>query len=297
MASICTVPLADLKREVEAPKNAAYLVQIRPTGTNLGARHELQKEPVVLGRSEDCGICTRDGSTSRRHARIDPAGDGTYRVLDLQSTNGTYVNDVQVSNAPLRDGDYLRLGQVVYRFLMPSNVEVAYHEELQQLSTTDPLTLIPNRRGLECAAVQEMARASRLGRPLALLLFDVDGFKGINDQLGHTAGDAALRELAARVEASLRRGDIFGRLGGDEFAILLPSTSLEAAGVVAERIRQAVAKKPFQHDDKSFDITISTGAAAVQPNQEIPFERFMEIADANLYRAKQAGRNRVCTSK
>lgn len=295
MASICTKPIAEVKREVAALKKGAYLVQIRPTGSNLGKRHELGQEPLVMGRAEDCGICTHDTSTSRRHATIELAKDGLHRVVDLQSTNGTYVNDVQVSNAPLSDGDYLRLGQVVFRYLVPSNVEVAYHEELQQLSTTDPLTLVPNRRGLECAATQELARAARFGRNLALVMFDVDHFKTINDERGHAAGDAALRQLAERVELTLRRGDVFARLGGDEFAMLLPGASLEAAGIAAERVRKAIANKPFEHEGKSFAVTVSMGASVAKPNQGATLEQLMKAADEKLYAAKHAGRNRVQT--
>ena len=106
----------------------ACLVHIYPTGPGMGARYALGDAPVVLGRGNDTDIRIHDNSVSRRHARIQPGADGYY-AIDLQSTNGTFVNDVPASMYKLRDGDYLRVGNCIYRFLMGGNVEAEYHEE------------------------------------------------------------------------------------------------------------------------------------------------------------------------
>src|SRR5262249_23694512 len=159
----------------------------------------LTDQPVVLGRGADCDIRINDHSVSRRHARIQPGADGYYAV-DLQSTNGTFVNDVPASITKLKDGDYLRIGNCIYRFLMVGNVETEYHEEIYRLTIIDALTDIHNKRYLVEFLDRELARSARYSRPLALVLFDIDHFKRINDELGHLGGDFTLRELAAGVK-------------------------------------------------------------------------------------------------
>jgi diguanylate cyclase (GGDEF)-like protein len=155
------------------------------------------------------------------------------------------------------------------------------------------LTLTPNRRWLECALERELARTARTGQPLSLVLFDVDLFKAVNDQLGHLGGDATLRQLAARVESVLRKGDFLARYGGDEFAILLPFTSASVASRISERVRNAVAKHVFTHEGREYRITISAGVAVTRGAQVKSPEQLLQIADARLYGAKQAGRDCV----
>jgi hypothetical protein len=140
-------PVVDTKlspRRPAPPPTAApaCLVFIHPTGPLLGCRHVLAARPVHIGRTDDCEVRLDDQFVSRRHARLDPA-DGGHLVHDLGSTNGTRVNDDPVTAGaplPLRDGDYLRVGNCLYRYLAGGNVEAEYHEELYQLAIRDPLT-------------------------------------------------------------------------------------------------------------------------------------------------------------
>src|SRR5262249_13639398 len=150
--------------------------------------------PVVLGRGEDCDVRINDHSVSRRHARIEPSPEGYY-AIDLQSTNGTFVNDVPTDVATLKDGDYLRIGNCIYRFLGGGNVEAEYHEEIYRLTIIDALTGIHNKRFMMEFLDRELARSARHGRPLAVLILDIDHFKTVNDELGHLAGDQTLRDL------------------------------------------------------------------------------------------------------
>src|SRR5262249_43190695 len=149
---------------------------------------------------------------------------GGVTVADLGSTNGTFLNDALVARAPLKDGDYLRVGNCIYRFLAGGNVEADYHEEIYRLTITDGLTQTHNKRYLLEFLDRELARSQRHTRPLSLVLFDIDRFKAINDELGHLAGDHVLRELAACVKAAVRREELFARYGGEEFAVVLPET-------------------------------------------------------------------------
>src|SRR5947209_5881233 len=232
------------KRVVSDASRDACLVHIYPTGPTMGARFTLSNEPVVVGRGEDCTIQIHDHSVSRRHARIEHGPDGYY-VHDLQSTNGTFVNDRPVTDAVLNDGDYLRVGNCIFRFLTGGNVEAEYHEEIYRLTIIDGLTQVHNQRYLTEFLDRELARSARHHRPLALILFDIDWFKTINDELGHLGGDFTLRELANCVKRTVRREDLFARYGGEEFALVLVETPLAGALEVAERIRQTVEKHPF----------------------------------------------------
>ena len=134
-------------RLVSTTRRDACVVHIYPTGPGMGTRYALADTPMVIGRGNDCDIRINDHSVSRRHARIQPGADGYYAV-DLQSTNGTFVNDVPASICKLKDGDYLRVGNCIYRFLAGGNVEAEYHEEIYRLTIIDALTDIHNKRYL-----------------------------------------------------------------------------------------------------------------------------------------------------
>src|SRR5262249_35017171 len=143
-------------------------------------------------------------SVSRRHARIELATDGFY-IADLQSTNGSFVNDMPVTQARLHDGDYLRVGNCIYRFLAGGNVESEYHEEIYRLTIIDGLTSVHNQRYMTEFLDRELARSARHHRPLAVILCDIDWFKKINDEYGHLGGDFTLRELASVIQKTVRR--------------------------------------------------------------------------------------------
>ena len=165
-------------------------------------------------------------------------------------------------------------------------------EELQRLATTDTLTGILNRRQFFILAEQEVERSRRYGRTLALLLYDIDHFKQVNDTFGHQAGDIVLRELAKLVHEQLRRNDIEGRVGGEEFAVLLPETTISEAVVLAERIRGIIENFAINIGETSLHITASFGVTAVKEN-DVALDSIYKRADSALYEAKNAGRNRV----
>jgi len=279
-------------RLVSTTRRDACVVHIYPTGPGMGTRYALSDTPVVLGRGNDCDIRINDHSVSRRHARIQPGADGYYAV-DLQSTNGTFVNDVPASICKLKDGDYLRVGNCIYRYLAGGNVEAEYHEEIYRLTIIDALTDIHNKRYLLEFLDREIARSARYSRPLALILFDLDRFKLVNDELGHLGGDFTLREVAACVKGSIRKEELFARYGGEEFATVLPETNLEGAVNVAERVRALIEQHRFQYEGKTYPVTISVGVSTTSGDENMTPHELIRQADEKLYQAKNDGRNCV----
>jgi diguanylate cyclase (GGDEF)-like protein len=280
------------ERLVSATRRDACVVHIYPTGPGMGARYTLSDAPMVLGRGNDCDIRITDHSVSRRHARIQPGADGYYAV-DLQSTNGTFVNDVPASICKLKDGDYLRVGNCIYRFLAGGNVEAEYHEEIYRLTIIDALTDIHNQRYLLEFLDRELSRSARYCRPLALIMFDLDRFKAVNDELGHLGGDFTLREVAACVKSSVRKEELFARYGGEEFCVVLPETDREGAIAVAERSRSLIDQHVFQYEGKTYHVTVSVGVSTTTGGETLTPHELIRQADERLYQAKHQGRNCV----
>jgi two-component system, cell cycle response regulator len=282
-----------IRRPVSSSNRNACLVHIYPTGNQMGQRYEICDTELVVGRGEETDIRIADNSISRRHARLQAKPEGVF-VEDLRSTNGTFVNDEPIEGARLlNDGDYLRVGNCIYRFLAGGNVEAEYHEEIYRLTIIDALTQIYNQRALLEFLERELVRSARHSRPLAMVMIDIDMFKRVNDELGHLAGDFALRELASLVNAAVRREDLFARYGGEEFAIVLVESTAKEALEVAERIRIAIADHAFQFESKPFYITVSIGVASTTGDEMLTTRDMIRIADENLYAAKRNGRNRV----
>ena len=169
--------------------------------------------------------------------------------------------------------------------------------ENRELSTTDELTRVASRRFFSKHFPREVERAARYGRPLSLILCDIDFFKNANDTLGHVGGDEILAQFGARLQESLRRGvDWVARIGGEEFAVVLPETPYERALDVARRLRAAVADRPFKAQGRSVEVTASFGLCGIDrvPVGERKIaEHVLKVADAALYRSKNSGRNRV----
>lgn len=170
--------------------------------------------------------------------------------------------------------------------------------KLELLSNTDGLTGIANRRNFDHALAVEWSRSQRTGLPLSLILLDVDHFKHYNDKYGHLAGDDCLCAIASALSlGGQRASDVTGRFGGEEFVVLLPDTSQDGALEIARRIRQEVMALGLPHADTDAGVvTVSLGVACLAPAQQHGPETLLREADAALYRAKQSGRNCVCTN-
>jgi diguanylate cyclase (GGDEF)-like protein len=137
-----------------------------------------------------------------------------------------------------------------------------------------------------------MGRCHRYGRPLTLMMFDIDFFKKINDVHGHLAGDYVLRELAQNIKRMVRKEQCFARYGGEEFALVVPEDGPEKARIFAEKIRRSIEEKQFTFEAQDIPVTVSLGVADMAADMVDPLQ-FIKVADANLYKAKKTGRNRV----
>jgi diguanylate cyclase (GGDEF)-like protein len=181
----------------------------------------------------------------------------------------------------------------VLRRLEAARRELAGQKEAAEaLARTDALTGLANRRAFDEAAQREIRRALRYGTPLALVITDIDHFKAINDAHGHACGDQVLVDFARTLLVSVRDVDLVGRWGGEEFVILMPGTDLDEAVAAAERMRLAVAGVPTRFEGRTCGYTASFGVTALRMD-ETNLDALLGRADAALYRAKDAGRNRV----
>lgn len=164
-----------------------------------------------------------------------------------------------------------------------------YKKRLELMAVTDGLTGLYNHRFIFERLEEEIAKVARYGRPLSIIMLDIDNFKQVNDTFGHRAGDEVILSAAHAIMASLRKTDVAGRYGGEEFLVLLPETDLKAAHIVAEKIRNTVAL--LQFETKDLAVTISAGVAEAEKGES--FEALINRADAKLYTAKRNGKNRV----
>jgi two-component system, cell cycle response regulator len=259
----------------------------------LGKRYVLEKSPLRIGRGGDNHIVLEGDSVSRRHAHFERRA-GAWFIVDDGSTNGTFLNEEQVKgDATLTNGDRVKVGPSILKYLSGLDAEAKYHEEIYRMTIVDGLTQIHNKRYLFEALDKELIRARRYDRQLSLLIFDIDFFKNINDQYGHLAGDHVLRELARIVQERIRRDEVFARYGGEEFVIVLPETPLAGGVALAENLRGRVETHAFAFQGERIPVTISVGCAMLA--EEKTAAELIQRADDKLYEAKRGGRNRVCS--
>jgi two-component system, cell cycle response regulator len=283
--------LTSVEIEPASDERAVHACFVVIFGAEIGRRIELSAQEIVIGRANTAAIQLDIDNVSRTHAVVRRTSRG-YVLADLDSTNGTYVNDQPIRERALRDGDQIRIGRSMLKFLTSNNVEAQYHEEIYRLMTLDGLTQLYNRRYFEEALEREFARSRRYRNPFVLALFDIDHFKRINDQHGHQAGDAVLRGLASIVQMKVRTNDLVARIGGEEFALLLPETTHSGGAALAEKLRRSIASERFMHEGRAIPVTVSFGVSEFSRSLETS-EALVKAADQRLYAAKNSGRNRV----
>lgn len=281
-------PLESLSAQ---PAGDDCLVMIYPANSKpFGKRFVLREGRVGMGRGSENQIVLDMDIVSRNHCELRRHGL-RWHLVDLGSTNGTYVNDEIIEELALRQGDLIKVGDTIFKYLSGSDVEAQYHETIYRMTIMDGLTDVHNKRYLMEALEREIPRARRHERPLALLMIDIDHFKKINDEYGHLAGDWVLKEIAQAMRARLRPDDILARYGGEEFVVMLPETPLEGAIHIAEDLRGIVERRVLSFEGESIRASISIGVAVLEKSWDAL--TFVRSADEYLYAAKNSGRNRV----
>jgi two-component system, cell cycle response regulator len=298
--------------DITAPRRAASadgrerhpaLVFLR--GELIAAPIPLDRDEVTLGRALEADVRVNDARASRMHARIDvmrDAGTGQrrFRITDLGSTNGTYLNGRPVAEAFLEDGDKLTIGEQLLRFDLLDDIDREFQRQIHRLLAHDELTGLLTSKSFFSELRREAARAESEDRPFCVLMMDLDHFKAVNDTHGHLVGSQTLEEVGALITRALRAGDVAARFGGEEFAAFLLNADCAQGLVAAERVRAGIEEHLFSavrrgaHADtgETLRLTISVGVASYPDDARDPIE-LIELADTALYRAKNLGRNRV----
>jgi diguanylate cyclase (GGDEF)-like protein len=283
-----------LRKELQrAKEQEACLIIIR--GKPQGHRFFLTQEEMTMGRDPTADITITDQGISRTHAKLIKRGPSVW-LTDLNSSNGTFVNDKKVlpgESVELAKEDMIKAGNTILKFLPAGELEILFYGNLGSAAHTDPLTRIYNKGYLLEAMDAEFKRAKALHTDFSIVFFDLDHFKKINDTYGHEAGDFVLKEFAQLVRSNyLRPKDVFARYGGEEFVILLGNTPGKTAGEYAEKIRAAIETHPFIYEGSRLPVTTSLGVAEIHSGIESA-QTLLKAADKALYTAKQSGRNRV----
>jgi len=288
------VPSPDLTKE------HAGLVVIQ--GREIGREYRLRRSESILGRDESATLRVLDERVSRRHASLELAWDPAEKVrrvfiTDLGSTNRTYVNGEPVERRELKEGDKVRAGDTVLKFVLQDALDARFHREIRDRIAYDQLTRLLTKESLYTALEAELGRCARYGLPLTVLMMDLDRFKSVNDTHGHLMGSHVLAEVGRLIREGFRTSDVSARYGGEEFVAYLAEAGAEEGRLAAERIRSAIAAHSFTRVDEkgSSDtarITISIGVSEF-PRNGGTLEALVAAADRALYRAKEEGRNLV----
>jgi two-component system, cell cycle response regulator len=274
------------------PRQNAYFIVI--SGKSVGKMFKITAPEMVIGRATDSAIQLEDEGVSRRHVKVLWGSDGSVRIQDLQSTNGTYCDGVRVEAHMLQDGEKVQLGNAtILKFSYQDDLEESFQRQLYESATRDNLTRLYNRKFFVERLRAEFSYALRHGTPLTLVLLDVDHFKRINDSHGHPCGDYVLAKLGAVLLESVRGEDVLARWGGEEFGLILRACPADHGYLLADRIRRKVEATVFQYAGKDIPLTVSAGFATLHNGNFQTPESLTSTADQNLYQAKRGGRNKV----
>ena len=269
-----------------------YLIIV--DGNNVGKIYPLDKKTITIGRSDEFDIQLEDSSCSREQAIIEFNDNNKPVLKDLDSTNGIFVNGSKITEINIEDGDKILLGfSSVFMFAIQDSLESKFQMNLYESSITDHLTGAFNKKYFLDTLSKAFSYSLRHHTSLGLLMLDIDFFKKINDTYGHIVGDIVLKEVVKRIENNLRNEDILCRYGGDEFAVIVRDFKYGFIKIAAERIRLFFDGRSINCKDHKINISVSIGAAIIDNENIETSEDMIELADANLYKAKQSGGNCV----
>jgi two-component system cell cycle response regulator len=275
----------------DVKRDRAYLVVL--AGASVGEMYKIESEETIIGRGQRAQIRLFDDGISREHAKITVEGNQIL-LADLGSTNGTYCNGLKVDRKALADGDKILVGSTtILKFTYHDNLDEIFQKQMYESALRDGLTKAFNKKYFTDRLESEYTFSIRHVAPLALVLFDIDHFKKVNDTYGHQAGDHVLSEISLLLSSALRAEDVFARYGGEEFAVICRGSDAAQALVVGERMRKAVEAYKFVYEGMNIPVTISVGVAVLPDEAVKDAAGLVSHADQALYKSKNGGRNRV----
>jgi two-component system cell cycle response regulator len=293
---ICVSPVTQLDTQKKVTAlHSAYMLVV--SGGIPGTMVQLSEQGTSLGRSGESSFQISDITVSRDHAVVMIDEIGTVQIRDEGSTNGTFLNGKRIHAhrlVDLADGDRVQLGtKIVFKLVRLDPNDEQFQREMYERTVRDPLTGLYNRAYLLNQIGVLAERSASQGIGLAVLMFDIDHFKQINDRYGHLAGDDVLRQVAAVIRESTRSEDLVARFGGEEFVVVLPVSVPDLAADRAERIRSNLAERTVMAEGTGIRVTASIGLAFAPAGRSRNEMALIMTADEALYRAKADGRNRV----
>jgi diguanylate cyclase (GGDEF)-like protein len=268
-----------------------YLIIVQ--GKDIGKLYNLSEDELIAGRSQDCGIWIEDNTISRKHFKIKKNGN-EYTIQDLNSTNGTYVNNKRIKSVVLGPSDKIQISKdTIMQFDYFDEDRKVSEEKRYEMGVIDPVTNTYNKSYFLKRVSDEFSFCVRQNLPMSILMFDIDFFKMINDNYGHLAGDKVLQDICTVVSGIIRNDDVFCRYGGEEFVIIMRNTECQDAVNLAERIRLKIQENEIQYEDEVIKCTISLGVSTVIDKNFRDYVALIADADKFLYQSKGNGRNCV----
>jgi diguanylate cyclase (GGDEF)-like protein len=269
------------------------------SGSGLGQVHYFDEDGRTIGRDAEVQIRLRDDLVSRRHAQVyrqqaEGSAEFQYLLVDLHSTNGTFVNGERISKAFLHDADRIRVGRTTMKFTLHDDVEHTYSAEIQRRIEHDDLTGLLTINRFYARLDVALDRAQKQKTPVALAMLDLDGLKAVNESYGHLAGSQVIKTVADLLRGGVAEPGVVGRYGGDEFIVFYPDLDTDLALTPVSALLQLVEKQDFRFATGSTRVTLSAGVASY-PWDCADAQDLVSAADTALYRAKRAGKNRAET--
>ena len=291
-----TVNIKTLRRSRARPDRGTPAL-IVVAGGDLGKVFQFDQEDKTIGRDVEAEILLRDSLVSRRHAQVyrQKAEDSDaiyYVIVDLHSTNGTFVNSERISKAFLQDGDKIQIGNTTLKFTFHDETDHRYQQEIQRRIQLDELTGLLSLNSFYERLERRLKQAQRSQSRVTILMMDLDGLKAVNEKHGHLAGSFLIKRVGRILHVQLGRLGEVGRYGGDEFIACVPDLETEAILARLEKLRAAIAEHRFTFKNKKVRITLSMGLATF-PWDGHSVEALVTAADGALFSAKRQGKNQV----
>ena len=262
------------------------------SGNQVGRRLMLADDSITLGRAPEATILLRDPLVSRLHLSVDfNPDDSGYIIRDLESSNGTFLNGIRITEATLKDSDKILIGNTILRFGWSDAFDLQYQTEVDNLLNIDELTGLILKRRFDEELNRYIAVSLTKGADLAMIMIDIDGVKKINDTYGHSFGAYTISQTGKLIKVITDHRGMASRFGGDEFMVFIPNAESDEALQIAETMRSRIEAHHFEQEGITLQPTLSVGVSNLKSGDTMA--SLFKRADEALYQSKRTGRNKV----